>query len=337
MSVVIPCYNNETYVGNAIESVLKQDYSPLEVVVVNDGSTDDSLNEIQRFDEHVKIISTPNRGAPAARNTGLETATGSLIKFLDADDELFEGTIRRQVERHVEMEEDAIVFGEGVWFEESSGRAFRRRFREREAGEDFVTYVFRMNPQTSLSLYTSRLLNRVEGFDESLSRAQDLDLNLRLCLAGGKHKYVPDDVTRIRMHEGEDRISSQAILQDEPRSALKRLRKWIDLIDNQDRNSKGVRKEIAQSTWAKGRAVLRAGHLEAAQDYFIFASKLHKNPLSDKSKMYEITTRVFGPRIAEHIAGIARKIGLDGTVEETAPTDNSIEIALQGNGRREDK
>jgi glycosyltransferase involved in cell wall biosynthesis len=309
VSVVIPCYNCEVYVGNAIESVLKQDYSPLEVVVVDDGSTDDSLQEIRKFREHVEIISTPNRGAPAARNTGLERATGSLIKFLDADDELFDGAIRRQVEQQAELGEDLVVFGEGVWFEKPD-RAFRRRFRQREPDEDPLMYILRMNPQTSLSLYPRNLLERVEGFDEGLARYQDLDLNLRVCLAGAVHWYAPTDVTKVRMHEGKDRISQQGILKENPFEALNRLKKWVRIIEGRDRMSERIRKEVAQRAWSKGRAVLRAGHTQKASSYFEFARSQHLAPLSDKSKAYRVTTKLLGPHTAELIAGVARRAGL---------------------------
>lgn len=318
MSVVIPCYNCEAYVGNAIESVLQQDYSPLEVVVVDDGSTDDSLSEIRRFDEHVEIISTPNRGAPAARNTGLETSTGSLVKFLDADDVLFDGSIHRQVEHQAELGGDLVVFGEGVWFEEPD-RAFRRRFRERGSGEDPLMYILRMNPQTSLSLYPRRLVERVGGFDEGLARYQDLDLNLRVCLAGGAHWYAPTDVTKVRMHEGEDRISQQGILKEDPLEALHRLKKWVQIFENQDRTSSEIRKEMAQRAWSKGRAVLRAGHTEEAYLYFRFARNQHRAPLSDKSRAYRLTTELLGPYTAELIASVARKTGVSSNSGEISP------------------
>ena len=316
--MVIPCYNCEAYVGKAIESVLEQDYSPLEVVVVDDGSTDDSLNEIQRFDEHVEIISTSNRGAPAARNTGLETATGSLIKFLDADDELFDGAVRSQVEKCESLGKDSVVFGEGVWFEQS-GRAFRKQLRDREDTEAPLMYVLRMNPQTSLSLYPRGLLERVGGFDEGLSRYQDLDLNLRVCLVGGKHRYFPTDVTKVRIHEGENRISQQPILRQNPLEALERLKKWIRIIEERNRTSPEIRKEVAQRAWSKGRAVLRTGQTEKAGLYFDFARNQHRAPLSDTSTAYRVTTELLGPYAAEVIADFARKTGFSSRSGEISP------------------
>ena len=87
-SVVIPCYNAEGYVGEAIESALNQTYRPVEVIVIDDGSTDGSLDVIRSFGDRIRYESGPNRGPSAARNRGVQLARGELIQFLDADDVL---------------------------------------------------------------------------------------------------------------------------------------------------------------------------------------------------------------------------------------------------------
>jgi GT2 family glycosyltransferase len=213
------------------------------------------------------------------------------------------------VDEYERSEADAIVFGEGVWFYKS-GQAFRRDFRERATDEDPLLYILSMNPQTSLSLYPRGLLDSIGGFDEELRRYQDLDLNLRLCLAGGKHQYVPTDVTKIRMHGGGDRISNSSILETHPHHALKRLKKWTRLIEKHERMSSALRKELAQRAWSKGRAVLRTGQSEAADPYFDFARELHDVPLGDKSRPYRVIAKLLGPRIAEVIAKVARTAGV---------------------------
>ena len=86
VSIVIPCYNAERYVGEAIESALDQTYPHKEVIVIDDGSTDSSLEVIRSFGNHLRWETAPNRGGSAARNRGLELARGELIQFLDADD-----------------------------------------------------------------------------------------------------------------------------------------------------------------------------------------------------------------------------------------------------------
>ena len=90
ISVVIPCYNVGNYIEKCLESVLSQTFSELQVIVVNDGSTDDTAEVIERFtsDSRVKYIAQANAGVSAARNAGLEAATGGLLAFVDSDDYL---------------------------------------------------------------------------------------------------------------------------------------------------------------------------------------------------------------------------------------------------------
>jgi glycosyltransferase involved in cell wall biosynthesis len=93
ISVVIPCYNYARYVAQAINSALDQDYAHKEVIVVNDGSTDDSLSVIQRYAGRVQIIDQPNQGSVAAYNHGFAASRGDLVIFLDADDLLEPGAL----------------------------------------------------------------------------------------------------------------------------------------------------------------------------------------------------------------------------------------------------
>ena len=86
ISVVIPCHDGERYVAETIRSVLAQDHRPLEIIVVDDGSTDRSAQTVLAFGDVVRLARQPHRGAAAARNRGVELATGELIAFLDADD-----------------------------------------------------------------------------------------------------------------------------------------------------------------------------------------------------------------------------------------------------------
>jgi glycosyltransferase involved in cell wall biosynthesis len=86
ISVVIPTYNCESYIAEAIESVLRQNYVELELIIVNDGSTDGTLAVCERFGSCVYVISQHNQGVASARNTGIRAANGSVIGFLDADD-----------------------------------------------------------------------------------------------------------------------------------------------------------------------------------------------------------------------------------------------------------
>lgn len=89
ISVIIPVYNAEKYLAETLDSVLNQTFTDFEVIAVNDGSTDNSLNILNEYgnkDSRIKIFSNSNSGVSTARNTGIEKASGEYICFIDADD-----------------------------------------------------------------------------------------------------------------------------------------------------------------------------------------------------------------------------------------------------------
>src|SRR4051794_10354756 len=86
VSVIVPAYNYERYLSLAIESALAQTHSPLEVIVVDDGSTDDTPRVLAAYGDRIRAIRQPNQGAGAARNTGIAASRGDYLAFLDSDD-----------------------------------------------------------------------------------------------------------------------------------------------------------------------------------------------------------------------------------------------------------
>ena len=98
VSVVIPAYNAAWCVHKAIDSVLAQDFRDLEVVVVNDGSTDDTMAVLRRYGDSIQVVSQSNGGMSSARNAGIRASRGEFLAFLDSDDWWLPGKLRGQVE-----------------------------------------------------------------------------------------------------------------------------------------------------------------------------------------------------------------------------------------------
>lgn len=110
LSVIIPAYNCEKYVSRCIESVLSQTGAELEIIVVNDGSTDKTLDVLMGYGDKINLIDTENGGVSSARNLGLKSATGDFLMFLDSDDTLAEGAIKKLFEKEAESDADIIRF-----------------------------------------------------------------------------------------------------------------------------------------------------------------------------------------------------------------------------------
>ena len=122
VSVIIPAYNAERFILEALHSIDAQHYSPLEILLIDDGSTDGTVDLVQRLAPQVRIISQANGGAAAARNTGLREATGEFICFLDADDGWFPGKLAAQTAYLNAHASVGIVFHEWhIWKPDASG------------------------------------------------------------------------------------------------------------------------------------------------------------------------------------------------------------------------
>lgn len=308
VSVVIPCFNAGRYVGEAIESVLAQSYEPLEIIVIDDGSTDDSLKIIRSFGHKIDFIATSNRGASAARNTGIEQASGKYLKFLDADDRLIEGAIREQVEFSEQCYDRDAVFGDASYIDESGNVVADRSHRSRRMGENRLEYIMKMNPQTALPLHRRRQLIEIGGFDEELSRAQEYDLHLRLVLTGLEFRYEPTLVAEVRRHPGKFRISNRDHFSENPRMRLSRLQSRETQIASAGLLNDNVKQMLARAAWEGGRRALRRHLSEVAAEYFRYARSTHPDPVPRPGSAYWCCVKLLGPRATERLAAGSRPL-----------------------------
>lgn len=182
VSVVIPAYNAERCIGEAIQSVLKQSYREWEVVVVDDGSTDRTSEVVAGFGERVRYLRQTNAGAAAARNAGIREARGELIAFLDADDVWLPDKLQLQVAYLDAHPETALVYAD-VQMQREDGRLLPSYLAEKKhagSGRIFDAVVQEYFIHTSSTLIRRSCLEEVGGFDPALKTAEDRDLWLRL-------------------------------------------------------------------------------------------------------------------------------------------------------------
>jgi glycosyltransferase involved in cell wall biosynthesis len=189
--VVIPCYNGDRFLREAIESVLRQTYQAAEIVVVNDGSTDDT-GAVARSYEGIRCIEQGNQGAPAARNRGMRSSTADLFVFLDADDRLQPHALATGVEALRANPEWAFVSGDvRVIAEDGSPRHVPE---QRPRSGDPYIQLLRSNYiwTPGVVMYRRESLRAVRGFDTSAGASADYDLNVRIArrFPIGRHYQV---------------------------------------------------------------------------------------------------------------------------------------------------
>lgn len=192
VSVIIPTHNRSSLLVRAITSCLSQGPACGEVIVVDDHSSDDTAQVVQSMsDTRVRYVSSPTRGAPAARNVGLRASRFDLIKFLDDDDYLLPGALAGQIEDWSTIEpaqrDRVVIYGEAIARRDESNAA-RSKVRRpaRRKWETDLDFVLRTNILTSCPLHQKSLLNLVGGFDEDLKKGQERNLHIRLAAHGAK-------------------------------------------------------------------------------------------------------------------------------------------------------
>jgi glycosyltransferase involved in cell wall biosynthesis len=181
VSVVIPTHNRAGMVGEAIESVLNQDFPDYEVIVVDDGSTDDTPDILCSFGGRIEVIRQENRGVSAARNRGIHCASGELIAFLDSDDLWLPGKLAAQVEFFQHHPDAVICQTEEIWVR--NGRRVNPGFRHKKrSGMIFEPSLALCLVSPSAVMIRRKLFDTVGVFDESLPACEDYDLWLRIGL-----------------------------------------------------------------------------------------------------------------------------------------------------------
>jgi len=186
ISVIIPVYNCEKYIEECLNSIINQTYKNLEIIVVNDGSSDKSLDIINNFkdnDSRVNVISTENKGVSHARNVGLNKATGKYISFVDSDDWLDENFCTKMHEKLIETDADLICCG----YNKVTGEKIEKINSDGTTLEfDKKAFLIKLlNVQTSLGLVHMKLIKaelvKKVSFNENLKVAEDALYNMGLC------------------------------------------------------------------------------------------------------------------------------------------------------------
>jgi|SRR5690606_7971911 len=205
ISIILPCYNCQSYIGRAIDSVIRQSYTDWELLIVDDGSTDQSLETICKHsggDSRVRIFTQPNSGVSKARNLALENARGEFIALLDADDWLPQDSLKVRMEKFRESVDTAFVDGRVHVYNES-GDAIERTWIP----------TFQGNPHHKLLRLSSTcffgptwMIRRRPGdifrFSENVRHGEDLLLYAELSRSGGIYDYVDDTIYCYRNRAG---------------------------------------------------------------------------------------------------------------------------------------
>ena len=320
VSVIVPAYNAERWLADALDSALAQTHPHVDVVVVDDGSSDETLAVARRYrGDRVRVIAQENQGACVARNRGLAEARGEFVKFLDADDVLAPDVVQAQL-RHVGSpagSERVVPFGDVVRVDEHlhpepAASDGRRRYLGALASPDLVERIAALlteNIQTSLPLHRRAWLTEVGGFRAHLKRGQEYDLHLRLGLAGVRFLHVPHVSSYTRQHDAPHRIGNTSTLLSNPAASLSVLVERRGMLEDHFGTPlpQPVAAALAHSAWARTRQLARAGKVTAARQFTVEAKRLDPH-MHQTGQAFRTLSRVCGPVLAERAIAGARQL-----------------------------
>jgi glycosyltransferase involved in cell wall biosynthesis len=200
VSVVIPCYNAQEWIRETLHSIVIQKYSNIEIIVVDDGSTDDTSLITEREFPFVKIIKTENNGPSRARNIGTGASTGEMIQYLDADDLLGEGKLELQAEALLN-EGAEVAYGDWQKIAKSPDGNYKKGeivIREMVDPEIDLFTSFWCPP--AVYLFRRSIVDKVGQWHEGLPVIQDARFLLDCALQGARFIYCPGIMAHYRVH-----------------------------------------------------------------------------------------------------------------------------------------
>jgi glycosyltransferase involved in cell wall biosynthesis len=262
VSILIPCYNAARWVGVAIESAIGQTHRDKEVIVVDDGSTDGSLEIIKSFGNRIRWESGPNRGGNVARNRLLEMARADWLQYLDADDCLLPEKVERFVEFVSDKPDVDIVFGPMIIEHWSEHNSVRQVIPIPKPHDPYVLLARWYLPQTGAVLWRKQAIVDVGGWKPDQPCCQENELYLRLLMAGKRFAYcaAPGAVYRqwgehtvCKRDKAEVRTRRLAI-EDAVETFLNDRK---ELTQERQRAVNQARFEIARLAWNSDRAEAR--------------------------------------------------------------------------------
>jgi len=293
VSVIIPTYNRADLLPRAIKSVLSQTFQDFELIIVDDGSTDNTKEIVKSFqnkDERIKYVYQDNQGESGARNTGLRESQGEYIAFLDSDDEWLPEKLEKQLElfQHSDKKNLGFVSCNALIKEGDRAREYKIP-RYRKNFEELLKGNFICSP--SSVIIKNKVFNSVGGFDKKLKMGPDWDMWIRIAQKYD-FDFVPEPLFKYYVHEGWINLS------DEKRDLeyiFQKYRKYYE------RNLKVYSSRMRHD----GAIYVSNGEVEQARRYFIKSILL--NPFNIKSYFCFLAS-LFGSRFYNRMSKLKEQL-----------------------------
>lgn len=230
VSVIIPCYNREKYISEAIDSALVQSYPNIEIIVVDDGSTDKSVEVIKKYKESVILIEQKNKGPSAARNVGIQNSRGELLIFLDSDDYISCDLISDHIQAFYHWPNAGVFCANWAFFSDGILSEVITSDWPSEPEIPLEKIVTVPLPFPACLMYKREYIDLIGGFDEKMRNTEDPDFLIRAVLKGAKmvksggkgyavYRTTPNSITKthgaVRFYKNQMRLVKKLLAMDQ--------------------------------------------------------------------------------------------------------------------------
>lgn len=201
VSIIIPCFNYARFLPDAIESSLGQTYARCEVIVVDDGSTDDTRDVAKTYGDSIRYIYQENAGLSAARNTGIRSSSGGFLVFLDADDRVKPEMVTSSMEVMQRLGDDfGIVANRALWMDEGGEVLGKSPQFSAEDSEITTVDLLIRNRFGVTALVRKKIFDQCGFFDEQLRASEDRDMWVRVSASGFRIMRLGEPLFIVRRH-----------------------------------------------------------------------------------------------------------------------------------------
>lgn len=235
VTVFVPVHNREDMICVAVNSILAQTFTDFELVVVDDGSTDRTVEVLERYDDpRLRVERNPsNLGIPATRNRGLELARGEYIALLDSDDHAYPERLARQV-RYLDAHPDITQVGSWCSFMDAGGKMLGKVRRQPTRSDDIHAHMLFHCPLVNRTVMARTAVLREAGYDTDYPRCQDYDMHARLIANGHALANLPEILVCGREHPGRFTGQTSGIGRERKMAIYARMLARIDIEANDD-------------------------------------------------------------------------------------------------------
>jgi glycosyltransferase involved in cell wall biosynthesis len=261
VSAIIPTFNRGWILNEAIQSVLDQTYQPMEIIVVDDGSTDDTRDILDSFGDGITVLYQENRGVSAARNLGIKHSHGELIAFLDSDDLWTPDKIACQVDFFCDNPNAVICQTEEIWIRNG------KRVNPKNKHKKLSGMIFEPSLELCLvspsAVMIQRALFELKGFfDETLPACEDYDLWLRIATTHAID--LIDRACTVKRGGHDDQLSSHHSLDKYRIRSIEKLLKSDSLTGEQRKKALEIFRSKAQ---IYGQGCIKRGRIDEGNRY----------------------------------------------------------------------